>query len=85
MAASEDARAKIQHLLVTGDNRLKQGVSLDKVRESYEAALEAARPQVSRRQSARSSRSGSLTWRLDEGYEHIWMRPAHGGSAQTHS
>ena len=43
MAASEDARAKIQHLLVTGDNRLKQGVSLDKVRESYEAALEAAR------------------------------------------
>jgi hypothetical protein len=43
MAAPEDARAKIQHLLVTGDNRLKQGVSLDKVRESYMAALEAAR------------------------------------------
>ena len=43
MAAPEDARAKIQHLLVTGDNRLKQGVSLEKVRESYEAALEAAR------------------------------------------
>ena len=43
MAAPEDARAKIQHLLVTGDNRLKQGVSLDKVRESYEAALEGAR------------------------------------------
>ena len=43
MAAPEDARAKIQHLLVTGDNRLKQGVSLDKVRESYEAALAAAR------------------------------------------
>jgi hypothetical protein len=44
MAASpDDARAKIQHLLVTGDNRLKQGVSLDKVRASYEAALEAAR------------------------------------------
>ena len=43
MAASEDARAKIQHLLVTGDNRLKQGVSLDKVRDSYEAALAAAR------------------------------------------
>ena len=42
MATQEDARAKIQHLLVTGDNRLKQGVSLDKVRESYEAALEAA-------------------------------------------
>ena len=43
MAAPEDARAKIQHLLVTGDNRLKQGVSLAKVRESYEAALEVAR------------------------------------------
>ena len=43
MAAPEDARAKIQHLLVTGDNRLKKGVSLEKVRESYEAALEAAR------------------------------------------
>ena len=43
MAAPEDPRAKIQHLLVTGDNRLKQGVSLDKVRESYQAALEAAR------------------------------------------
>ena len=42
MAAPEDARAKIQHLLVTGDNRLKQGVSLDKVRESYQAALDAA-------------------------------------------
>jgi hypothetical protein len=28
---------------VTGDNRLKQGVSPDKVRESYEQALEAAR------------------------------------------
>ena len=42
MAAPEDARAKIQHLLVTGDNRLKQGLSHDKVRESYEAALEAA-------------------------------------------
>ena len=42
-ASPDDARAKIQHLLVTGDNRLKQGVSLDKVRESYEAALEAAR------------------------------------------
>ena len=42
MAAPEDAHAKIQHLLVTGDNRLKQGVSLDKVRESYEAALAAA-------------------------------------------
>jgi hypothetical protein len=43
MAAGDDARAKIQRLLVTGDNRLKQGVSRDKVRESYEQALEAAR------------------------------------------
>jgi hypothetical protein len=43
MAAVDDARAKIQRLLVTGDNRLKQGVSADKVRESYEQALVAAR------------------------------------------
>lgn len=40
---SEEARAKIQKLLVTGDNRLKQGVAPAKARESYEAALEAAR------------------------------------------
>jgi hypothetical protein len=37
------ARAKIQHLLVTGDNRLKQGVAPAKVRESFEQALEVAR------------------------------------------
>jgi len=37
------ARAKIQHLLVTGDNRLKQGVSAEKVRATYEEALEVAR------------------------------------------
>jgi hypothetical protein len=43
MAAGDDARAKIQRLLVTGDNRLKQGVSAVKVRESYEQALAAAR------------------------------------------
>jgi hypothetical protein len=43
MAAGDDARARIQRLLVTGDNRLKQGVSHDKVRESYEQALEVAR------------------------------------------
>ena len=43
MAAGDDARAKIQRPLVTGDNRLKQGVAPDKVRESYEQALEAAR------------------------------------------
>jgi predicted negative regulator of RcsB-dependent stress response len=39
----EDARARIQKLLVTGDNRLKQGVDPAKARESYEQALEAAR------------------------------------------
>jgi hypothetical protein len=38
-----DARATIQRLLVTGDNRLKQGVAIAKVRESYLAALDAAR------------------------------------------
>ena len=38
-----DARERIQKLLVTGDNRLKQGVKPEKVRESYMAALEAAR------------------------------------------
>jgi hypothetical protein len=37
------ARQRIQKLLLTGDNRLKQGVSADKVRESYEQALEVAR------------------------------------------
>jgi len=39
----EGARERIQKLLVTGDNRLKQGVSPEKARESYEQALEAAR------------------------------------------
>jgi hypothetical protein len=38
-----DARVRIQKLLVTGDNRLKQGVAADKVRGSYEQALEIAR------------------------------------------
>jgi hypothetical protein len=40
---AEDARARIQKLLVTGDNRLKQGVSREKVRETYEEALAVAR------------------------------------------
>lgn len=40
---SGDARERIQKLLVTGDNRLKQGVEPEKVRQSYEQALEAAR------------------------------------------
>jgi predicted negative regulator of RcsB-dependent stress response len=39
----DEVRAKIQRLLVTGDNRLKQGVSAEKARESYEQALEVAR------------------------------------------
>jgi hypothetical protein len=38
-----DARERIQKLLVTGDNRLKQGVDPAKVRQSYEQALEEAR------------------------------------------
>ena len=52
------AREQIQKRLVTGDNRLKQGVSAEKVRASYEQALmlareagleEAVRPLVERR------------------------------------
>jgi hypothetical protein len=39
---ADDARERIQKLLVTGDNRLKQGVALEKVRETYEQALELA-------------------------------------------
>jgi len=38
-----DAHERIQKLLVTGDNRLKQGVDPAKVRESYEQALAVAR------------------------------------------
>jgi hypothetical protein len=38
-----DVREQIQKLLVTGDNRLKQGVAPEKVRGSYEQALELAR------------------------------------------
>jgi len=40
---AEDVRERIQHLLVTGDNRLKQGVAPEKVRESYEQVLALAR------------------------------------------
>ena len=43
MGTPDDGRAKVQRLLVTGDTRLKQGVALTKVRESYLAALEAAK------------------------------------------
>jgi hypothetical protein len=39
----DDAHERIQKLLVTGDNRLKQGVDPAKVRTSYEQALELAR------------------------------------------
>ena len=39
----EGARTRIQKFLLTGDNRLKQGVDPAKVRESYEQALQAAR------------------------------------------
>ena len=38
-----DVRERIQKLLVTGDNRLKQGVDPAKARQSYEQALELAR------------------------------------------
>ena len=38
-----DARTRIQKLLVTGDNRLKQGVSPAKVRETWDEALAVAR------------------------------------------
>ena len=41
--AEDEARARIQKLLVTGDNRLKQGVDPEKVRETYEQALTVAR------------------------------------------
>ena len=37
------ARQKIHDLLLTGDNRLKQGVSAVKIRQSYEQALALAR------------------------------------------
>ena len=37
------APERIQRLLLTGDNRLKQGVAPEKVRASYEEALAVAR------------------------------------------
>jgi hypothetical protein len=39
----EDVHERIQKLLVTGDNRLKQGVDPQKARESWEQALAVAR------------------------------------------
>ena len=38
-----EARQRIHDLLLTGDNRLKQGVSTEKIRQSYEQALTVAR------------------------------------------
>jgi hypothetical protein len=43
LVKGEDARERIQKLLVTGDNRLKQGVDPAKVKQSYDQALAAAR------------------------------------------
>ena len=62
--AGDETRAKIQRLLVTGDNRLKQGVAVEKARQSYEQALELAREagieecgSAARRDQARRSRT----------------------------
>ena len=41
--SGDSARERIQKLLVTGDNRLKQGVDPEKVRESWEQALAVAK------------------------------------------
>ena len=40
---ADEPRERIQKLLVTGDNRLKQGVAPEKVRETYEEALSVAK------------------------------------------
>ena len=42
MKGDPDPRERIQKLLVTGDNRLKQGVDPEKARESWEQALAVA-------------------------------------------
>jgi hypothetical protein len=39
----DEPRERIQRLIVTGDNRLKQGVDPAKARQSYEQALQVAR------------------------------------------
>jgi hypothetical protein len=39
----DDVHERIQKLLVTGDNRLKQGVDPEKVRQSWEQALALAK------------------------------------------
>ncbi|MGZ4335351.1 MAG: hypothetical protein ACXVRJ_13910, partial [Gaiellaceae bacterium] len=43
MKGDPDARERIRKLLVTGDNRLKQGVDPEKARSSWEQALAVAR------------------------------------------
>ena len=43
MKGEDDVHQRIQKLLVTGDNRLKQGVDPQKARESWEQALAVAR------------------------------------------
>ena len=40
--AADEARERIRKLLLTGDNRLKQGVAPERVRESWEEALAVA-------------------------------------------
>lgn len=40
---AREAREKIHNLLLTGDNRLKHGVSANKIRQNYEEALAIAR------------------------------------------
>jgi len=47
--SEEKTREKIQRLLVTGDNRLKQGVDPEKARQSFLQALELA---IAQRSSA---------------------------------
>lgn len=42
-SGDDDIRGRIQKLLITGDNRLKQGVAPEKVRATYEEALALAR------------------------------------------
>ena len=39
----DEARSRVRKLLVTGDNRLKQGVDPAKIRQTFEQALEVAR------------------------------------------
>jgi hypothetical protein len=39
----DEARSRIRKLLVTGDNRMKQGVDPAKIRETFEQALAVAR------------------------------------------